>query len=84
MKKFLLMAMVAGLSACDNSTTAGAGLDSAKNKLDTLVNRVENSEVVDSIKAKGGDILDSVKSKGGKLKDKAEEKFDDLKRKDSE
>ena len=76
MKVFLAMMMVIGLFACDSSTSAKVELDSAKNKIDTFVNRVENSEVVDSIKSKGGVILDSVKSKGGKLIDKVDIKLD--------
>lgn len=80
MKKFLLMILIGGLTACDNSTEIKLELDSTKTKIDTLVNRVENSKVVDSIKSKGGVILDSVKSKSGKLLNKAEDKFNDLKK----
>ena len=79
MKQFLALILLAGLSACDNSSEIQSELDTTKKKLDTLVNRVENSEVVDSIKSKGGKLLDSVKSKGGRLMDKVEEKADDRK-----
>jgi hypothetical protein len=72
MKMFLVMVVAVGLFACENSTSAKIELDSAKNKIDTFVNRVDNSEIMDSIKSKGGAILDSVKSKGGKLIDKAD------------
>ena len=80
MKKVLAMVFVSGLAACDNSDDVRSELDSAKNKFDTLVNKVENSAVVDSIRSKGGVILDSVRSKGGKLVDKAENEFNDLKK----
>ena len=72
MKLFLGMVMTIGLFACENSTSAKAELDSTKKDIDTLVNKIENSEVVDSIKSKGGKILDSVKSKGGKLVEKVD------------
>ena len=72
MRLFLVMGMAVSLLACENSTSAKIELDSAKSKIDTFVNKVENSEIVDSIKSKGGVILDSVKSKGGKLIDKAD------------
>ena len=75
MKKILTLVLIAGLAACDNGGEVKIDLDSAKSKADTLVNRVENSEVVDSIKSKGGKILDSVKSKGGRLIDKADVKI---------
>ena len=77
MRKFLVFVTIAsGLVACENSATAGAELDSAKTKIDTLVNKIENSEVVDSIKSKGGVILDSVKTKGGRLMKKVDVKTD--------
>ena len=76
MKLFLGMLLMVGLFACDISTSTKVDLDSTKNKIDTFVNKVENSEVVDSIKSKGGVILDSVKSKGGKLIDKVDIKLD--------
>jgi len=79
MRLFLGMVLLVGLAACENTTSVNVDLDSTKNKLDTFVNRVENSEVVDSIKSKGGVILDSVKSKGGKLIDKVDIKIGDKK-----
>ena len=79
MKVFLAMMVVIGLFACENSTSAKVELDSTKKDIDTFVNKIENSEVVDSIKSKGGQILDSVKSKGGKLIDKVDIKIGDKK-----
>ncbi len=76
MKVFLGMLLTIGLFACDTSTSVKVDLDSTKKEIDTFVNKVERSEVVDSIKSKGGVILDSVKSKGGKLIDKVEIKLD--------
>lgn len=83
MKKLLVIGLVAGLVSCDNAGEVKSTLDSAKGKLDTLANRIENSETLDSLKAKGGKILDSVKSKGGKLIDKAGEEINDIRTKDS-
>ena len=94
MKKFLPFVFIAGLAACDDSSKVTIETDSIKNKVDTIVNRIENSEVMDSIKSKGGRILDSVKSKsselwdstkskGGRLIDKGEKKLQNLKKKDS-
>lgn len=83
MKKLLLVGLVAGIVSCDNAGEVRSELDSAKNKLDTLANRIENSETIDSIQSKGGKILDSVKSKGGKLIDKAGEEINDIRGKDS-
>ena len=79
MKAFLVVLVVLGLVACENSTSVNIDLDSTKNKIDTLVNKVENAEIVDSIKSKGGVILDSVKSKGGKLLDKVDIRIGDKK-----
>jgi hypothetical protein len=79
MKVFFVMVVMAGLVACENSTSVNVDLDSTKNKIDTFVNRVENSEVVDSIKSKGGVILDSVKSKSGRLIDKVDIKVGEKK-----
>ncbi|RYZ28884.1 MAG: hypothetical protein EOO10_08060 [Chitinophagaceae bacterium] len=79
MKMFFGVVVLVGLTACENATSVNIDLDSTKNKIDTFVNRVENSEVVDSIKSKGGVILDSVKSKGGKLIDKVDIKIGEKK-----
>ncbi|HUC80095.1 MAG TPA: hypothetical protein VMR70_04230 [Flavisolibacter sp.] len=78
MKGVLVILLLAGLTACDNPGTVEVDLDSAKKEADTLVNKIKNSEVVDSIRSKGGKILDSVKSKGGKLIDKTEDKVADV------
>ena len=83
MKTVLMILVVAGLAACDNSSKVEINVDSAAKKLDTAWNKIENAEVMDSIRAKGSEIFDSVKSKGGKLVDKAEKEFNDLKKKDS-
>ena len=72
MKMIWALVLLAGLIGCDNSTSVDLELDSTKSKLDTLVNKVESSAIVDSIKSKGEVIIDSVKSKGGKLINKAE------------
>ena len=79
MKAFLVVVMAVGLFACENSTSVKVDLDSTKNEIDTLVNKVENSEVVDSIKTKGGEILDSVRSKGGELMKKVDVSISDKK-----
>jgi hypothetical protein len=76
MKVFFATLVLLGLFACENSTSAKVELDSTKKEIDTFVNKIENSEVVDSIKSKGGVILDSVKSKGGRLIDKVDIKLD--------
>ena len=78
-----MVALVAGLGACDNSSKIEVEIDSATKKIDTAWKKIESSEVMDSVKSKGGRLLDSVKSKGGKLIDKAEKEFKDLKKKDS-
>ena len=83
MRQVLIVILLVGLVSCDNSTNTKVELNSTKVKLDTFVNKVENSEIVDSIKSKGSVILDSVKSKGGKLVNKAEEELNDLRKKDS-
>ena len=79
MKAFLVVVVAFGFVACQNSTSVKLDLDSTKNKIDTFVNKVENSEVVDSIKSKGGVILDSVKSKGGLLMKKVDVSIGDKK-----
>lgn len=81
MKKFLLIVLIAGLAACNDTTKVESGADSLKREIDTLAKKVENSEVVDSIKSKGDRLLDSTKSKGGRLVNRLEEKFRDLKNK---
>jgi hypothetical protein len=83
MKKLLMVIVVVGLASCENNDSVKIDLDSAKTKLDTLANRIENSETIDSIRSKGGKILDSVKSKGGKLIDKAGVEINDIRIKDS-
>ena len=77
MKRLLMALVVFGLVSCDNSGEVKAELDSAKTKLDTLANRIENSETMDSIKSKGEKIFDSVKSKGGRLVDRVENEIND-------
>ena len=77
MKRILTVLLVVGLVSCDNSGKVEIDIDSAKQEADTLINRVRNSEVVDSIRSKGDKILDSVKSKGGKLIDRVEEEIKD-------
>jgi hypothetical protein len=67
MRVITVVVFLVGLIGCGSAGDTGSELDSAKNNLDTLVNRAENSAIVDSIKSKGGVILDSVKSKGGRL-----------------
>ena len=94
MKKLLLIVFIAGLAACNNTSKVKIDTDSLKSKMDTMVNRIENSKVIDSIKLKGGRILDTVekkgselwdstKTKGGRLIDKTDGKLRDLKLKDS-
>lgn len=72
MKKILTLLLAVGLLACNNTGEVRIDLDSVKSKADTLINKVENSELVDSIRSKGGKIFDTVKSRGGKIIDKAE------------
>lgn len=79
MKAFLVVVVAVGLFACENSPSIKADLDSTKNEIDTLVNKVENLEVVDSIRTKGGEILDSVRSKGGELMKKVDIEIGDKK-----
>lgn len=55
---FLLVMMIYGLWACDNSATAERKADSLKQKLDTGLTRLQ-----DSVKAKGERTLDAVKEK---------------------
>lgn len=83
MRRFLVIVALAGLMACNSNGEVKQSLDSLGKEADSLVKKVEDSKVMDSIKSKGGKLLDSVKSKGGKLVDKAEEKFSDLKTKDT-
>jgi hypothetical protein len=80
MKKILILVLIAGLVSCENAGEVKLDLESAKSKADTLVNRVENSRTVDSIKSKGGKILDSVKSKSSRLMNKAEDEINNAKR----
>lgn len=80
MKRIFVVLLMIGLISCDNSGSVEVDLDSAKGKADTLLNRVRNSEVVDSIRSKGEKILDSVKSKGGKLIDRAGEEIDEMRK----
>jgi len=72
MKMIWAFVILVGCFGCNNSISEDSELDSTTNKLDTLINRVEDSAIVDSIKLKGEVILDSVKSKGRKLINKAE------------
>ena len=72
-----MVVLVAGLASCENSGEIKTELDSARTKLDTLTNRIENSETIDSIRSKGGKILDSVKSKGGKVIDRIDREIND-------
>ena len=83
MKKFLLILLAAGFVGCNNSSDAGKELDSAKKKIDTALTRIENSETMDSIKAKGGRIWDTARSKTEKLIDKTKDKLKEFKKKDS-
>ena len=83
MRKILMFAGFVGLAACNDSATVKQELDTLKTQADSLVKKIENSEVMDSVKSKGGKLLDSVKSKGGRLLDNAEKKFSELKKKDS-
>jgi len=91
MKKFLSFFFVASLAACDNSGKVKADVD-------TTVNDVKNSKIVDSVEAKGGRILDTMRNQGqvlldsarkktdratDKLLEKAEKGIHDLRRKDS-
>ena len=80
MKKLLMFMVVVGLASCENNDSVKIDLDSAKTKLDTLANRIENSETIDSIRSKGGKILDTLKSKGGKLVDRAGVEVNDIQR----
>ena len=73
---------IACLASCDNEASVKKEADTLKNTIDTLLNKVKNSEAADSLRAKGGRIKDSFESKGGKLLEKAKEKFNDLKKKD--
>ena len=83
MRKFLMVVLIVGLAACDNSSKVEVEVDSAAKKLDTAWKKIENSEIIDSVRSKGGKLLDSVRSKGGKLIDKAEKKVNDFNNKDS-
>jgi|GEM_PF-4046835 len=83
MKKLLLVGLIAGLVSCDNAGEVKTELETAKDKLDTLANRIDSSETMDSIKSKGGKILDSVKSKGGRLFDKAGKEINEIRGKDT-
>jgi hypothetical protein len=80
MKRIFTVLLMVGLISCDNSGSVNIDLDSAGKKADTFLNRVKNSEVVDSIRSKGDKILDSVKSKGGKLIDKVGEEIDEVRK----
>ncbi len=68
MKKIVLLLFLAGLASCTN-TTAEEQLDTLKKNADTLVKKVETSEVMDSLKSKSAKLLDSAKSKGSVLWD---------------
>jgi hypothetical protein len=81
MKRFLLIAMIAGLAACNDTTKVENEVNILNTKIDTLAKRVEESVVVDSIKLKGGRLLDSTKSKGGRLVKGLENKLKDLENK---
>ncbi len=83
MQKFLLIVFIVAIAACNGTSTVEREADTLGKNIDTLLNKVENSETMDSIKSKGGRLLDSAKSKGGLLLNKAEDKFKDLKKKDS-
>ena len=83
MKRFLMVLLVAGVVSCDNSSKVEVEIDSAAKKIDTAWKKIERSDVVDSIRSKGGKLLDSVKSKSGKLIEKAEKELNDIKKKDS-
>ena len=83
MRKILMGVFVAGAISCDNSSKVEVDIDSAAKNIDTAWKKIEDSDVIDSVKSKGGKLLDSVKSKGGKLIDKAEKEFNDFKKKDS-
>ena len=83
MKRFCMVLLVAGVVSCDNSSKVEVEIDSATKKIDTAWKKIESSEVMDSVRSKGGKLLDSVKSKGGKMLDKAEKEFDEFKKKDS-
>ena len=67
MKKFLPFLFVVSLFACDNSGKVKADVD-------TTVNDLKNSKIVDSVEAKGGRILDTVKNQGQVLLDSAKQK----------
>lgn len=81
MTRFLLIVIVAALSACNDSAKVETELDSLGNKIDTLTKTIADSKVADSVKAKGTRLLDSTKSKGGRLIKGLEGKLKDLKNK---
>jgi hypothetical protein len=81
MREFLIVFLLAGLVACKGSGNVEAEIGTLKNEADTMVNKIENSEVADSIKSKGGRLLDSTKAKGGRVINKLEDKFNDIKNK---
>lgn len=83
MRRFLMIAVLAGFAACNDSANVKQELDTLTTQADSLVKKIGNSEVMDSVKSKGGKLLDSVKSKGGRLLNDAEKKFSELKKKDS-
>ena len=57
-RNFLLMGLIFGLVACDNSGQAEVKVDSLSLKLDTSLEKVK-----DSVKAKGERTLEVVKDK---------------------
>lgn len=83
MTKILCLALAIGLASCENGSDVKVELDSTKTRIDSLVKRIENSPVVDSIKSQGGKLLDSVKSKGGRLIKKADERMKESEKPDS-
>lgn len=79
----MLALVTIGFVACDNN-------GEVKVDLDSTINKVRNSETLDSIEAKGerildtvqrkgGELWDSTKAKGGKLLNKAGDKLNALK-----
>jgi hypothetical protein len=67
MKKLLPVVITAFLFSCNDNSKVENELNSIGNKIDTLAKKVDDSEVVDSIKSKGERLVDSSKSKGGRL-----------------
>lgn len=55
------MVLLVAFSACNNTGEIKVETDSLKSKVDTLLNSVGNSKVIDSIEAKGKRLLDSIR-----------------------